>query len=134
METIFDNINQKVMLICGDFNIDFLNPNKLKKTEEFFNTMPLLSILEKLVIQRLDNFTEKNNLTTDCQYGVRENRLMVIMQLTGKIINGTDNKKYIYKLPDLSDCVEVWGNTSNTYTLIITTIINITKESNQNSK
>ena len=39
------NNNQKVMFICGDFNIDFLNPNKHKMTEEFINALYSLNLL-----------------------------------------------------------------------------------------
>ncbi|XP_042076683.1 uncharacterized protein LOC106633234 [Haplochromis burtoni] len=39
MEDLFTNINQKRMFICGDFNIDLLNPNHNKSTEEFIDSM-----------------------------------------------------------------------------------------------
>lgn len=35
MEGMFAKTNQKVMFICGDFNIDLLNPNKHKMTEVY---------------------------------------------------------------------------------------------------
>ena len=43
MEDIFSNKGNKTIFICGDFNIDLLNPNKHKMTEEFINTMYSMS-------------------------------------------------------------------------------------------
>ena len=31
--------NHKTMFICGDYNIDLLNPNKHRMTDEFINTL-----------------------------------------------------------------------------------------------
>ena len=42
------NNNQKVMFICGDFNIDLLNPNKHKMTEEFINALYSLSLYPRI--------------------------------------------------------------------------------------
>lgn len=39
IEDLFTNLNQKRMFICGDFNIDLLNPNHNKSTEEFIDSM-----------------------------------------------------------------------------------------------
>lgn len=43
MEVLFAK-TQKVTFICGDFNIDLLNPNKHRMTDEFINTMYGLSL------------------------------------------------------------------------------------------
>ena len=48
MEENFSRISQKVMFICGDFNIDLLNQNKHKMTEEFINTLYSLSLYPKI--------------------------------------------------------------------------------------
>lgn len=37
-------MEQKVMFICGDFNIDLLNPNKHVLTEEFTTAMYSMSL------------------------------------------------------------------------------------------
>uniref|UniRef100_A0A8C6M4T9 Reverse transcriptase domain-containing protein n=1 Tax=Nothobranchius furzeri TaxID=105023 RepID=A0A8C6M4T9_NOTFU len=39
MEDLYTNLNQKRIFICGDFNIDLLNPNHNKSTEEFIESM-----------------------------------------------------------------------------------------------
>ena len=39
IEENFTNANHKITYICGDINIDLLNPNKHKNTEEFINTL-----------------------------------------------------------------------------------------------
>ena len=39
MEEIITASNQKVSIICGDFNIDLLHPSDHKPTEDFINTM-----------------------------------------------------------------------------------------------
>lgn len=39
---------KKIMFICGDFNIDLLNPCKHKRTEEFINTLYNLSLYPKI--------------------------------------------------------------------------------------
>ena len=43
MEDIFSNKGNKTIFICGDFNIDLLNPNKHKMTVEFINTVYSMS-------------------------------------------------------------------------------------------
>uniref|UniRef100_A0A3B5QAJ9 Reverse transcriptase domain-containing protein n=1 Tax=Xiphophorus maculatus TaxID=8083 RepID=A0A3B5QAJ9_XIPMA len=52
-------------------------------------------ILEKVFSKRLDNFIEKQNILTDCQYGFREKRStsMALMALTEEIIDNMDKKK-----------------------------------------
>uniref|UniRef100_A0A8C6M161 Reverse transcriptase domain-containing protein n=1 Tax=Nothobranchius furzeri TaxID=105023 RepID=A0A8C6M161_NOTFU len=44
MEEMFTNLYQKGVFICGDFNIDLLNPNKNKSTEEFIDIMYSLGL------------------------------------------------------------------------------------------
>lgn len=39
---------QKVMFICGDFNIDLLNPNNHKMTEDFINTVFSLGLYPQI--------------------------------------------------------------------------------------
>lgn len=39
MEDLLTNLNQKGMFICGDFNIDLLNPSHNRGTEEFIVSM-----------------------------------------------------------------------------------------------
>ncbi len=39
IEGMFSKTNQKVIYICGHFNINLLNPSKHKMTDEFINTM-----------------------------------------------------------------------------------------------
>lgn len=39
MEALFTLRNHKTVFICGDFNIDSLNPNKHKMTNDFINTL-----------------------------------------------------------------------------------------------
>lgn len=48
MEENITKTNQKVMFICGDFNIDLLNPNKHNMTEDFISTMYSLGFLPKI--------------------------------------------------------------------------------------
>lgn len=48
MEKMFASTNQKVMFICGDINVDLLNPNKHKSTEEFINTIYSLGLHPKI--------------------------------------------------------------------------------------
>lgn len=50
MEEMYSKTSQKVMFICGDFNIDLLNPNKHKMTEEFINTIYSMSLYPKITI------------------------------------------------------------------------------------
>ena len=49
---------QKVIFICGDFNIDLLNPNNHKPTEDFINTMYSLSLYPKI--------TRPSRITSHC--------------------------------------------------------------------
>lgn len=44
MEEMFDVNKQKVMLICGDFNLDLLNHNKHKQMDEFIDVMFSVSL------------------------------------------------------------------------------------------
>lgn len=53
-------------------------------------------ILEKLYVQRLDQFVEKYNLLSDYQYGFRANRStsMAVMKLIEDISTAIDSKEY----------------------------------------
>uniref|UniRef100_A0A672FVC1 Reverse transcriptase domain-containing protein n=1 Tax=Salarias fasciatus TaxID=181472 RepID=A0A672FVC1_SALFA len=44
MEKLFSPVNQKTLFICGDFNIDLLNPTKQNNIEDFIDTMYSLSL------------------------------------------------------------------------------------------
>lgn len=48
IEERFSKINQRDAFICGDFNIDLLNPNKLRTIDEFINTMYSMSLYPKI--------------------------------------------------------------------------------------
>ncbi len=48
MEEHFVMTNQKIMFIDGDINIDLLNPNNHKKTEEFINTLFSIGLYPKI--------------------------------------------------------------------------------------
>jgi len=43
MENMFSAVNNKSLFICGDFNIDLLNPNKHKLTDELIERMHSMS-------------------------------------------------------------------------------------------
>ena len=58
MEKIYTMSKQKVIFICGDFNIDLLNPNNHKPTEDFINTMYSLSLYPKI--------TRPSRITSHC--------------------------------------------------------------------
>ncbi len=58
MEEMFSKINQKVIFICGDLNIDLLNPNKHRMTGEFINTMYSISLHPKI--------TRPSRITSHC--------------------------------------------------------------------
>ena len=45
MESVFMNIANKNIFICGDFNIDLLNPSNHRSTEDFINAMQSMSLL-----------------------------------------------------------------------------------------
>lgn len=49
MEKMFDVRNKKVMFICGDFNLDLLNPTKHKQTDEFIDTMFSMSLFPTII-------------------------------------------------------------------------------------
>ena len=55
---MFSKTNQKVIFIYGDFNIDLLNPNKHKMTDEFINTIYSMSLYPKI--------TRPSRITTHC--------------------------------------------------------------------
>ena len=55
---MFSQINSKIVFICGDFNIDLLNPNKHNITDEFVNTMYSMSLIPKI--------TRPSRITSHC--------------------------------------------------------------------
>lgn len=75
---------------------------KTGNKHEFTNYRPvsLLSqfskVLEKLYVQRLDSFIEKNNLLSESQYGFRSNRstALALMKITEEISTAIDNHKH----------------------------------------
>lgn len=50
IEEHFVITNHKVMFIGGDINIDLLNPNKHKKTEEFISTLFSLLTIQMFLV------------------------------------------------------------------------------------
>lgn len=44
MGDVFTKTTQKVMFLCGDFNVDLLNPKKHRATEDFINTIYSMSL------------------------------------------------------------------------------------------
>ena len=48
VENMFTKSLQKIMFICGDYNIDLLNPNKHKMTEHFINTLYSMGLYPKI--------------------------------------------------------------------------------------
>lgn len=58
MEEIFSKVIHKTVFICGDFNIDLLNPNNHSMTEEFINTMYSMSLYPKI--------TRPSRITSHC--------------------------------------------------------------------
>ncbi len=58
VEETFTKTNQKTMFICGDFNIDLLNPNKHRMTDDFINTLYSLSLHPKI--------TRPSRITSHC--------------------------------------------------------------------
>lgn len=48
MEEMYSLLNNKLIFICGDFNIDLLNPNKHKVTDKFINTMYSMTLCSKI--------------------------------------------------------------------------------------
>lgn len=55
MECTFTKKSYKNIFICRDFNIDLLNPNKHKITDEFINTMHSMSLIP--IITRTSKIT-----------------------------------------------------------------------------
>lgn len=48
IECMFSNKSNKTVFICGDFNIDLLNPNKVKTIDDFIDTMYSMSLYPKI--------------------------------------------------------------------------------------
>lgn len=58
MERLFISAKQKNSYICGDYNIDLLNPNKHKSTEEFIELMYSMSLFPTI--------TKPTRITSHC--------------------------------------------------------------------
>lgn len=58
MEEMFAKLNQKVMFICGDFNIGLLNPNKHKISDDFPDTLYSMNLYPTI--------TKPNGITSHC--------------------------------------------------------------------
>ena len=58
MEEVFTKISHKTIFICGDFNIDLLNPNKHKMTDDFINTLYSMNLYPKI--------TRPTRITSHC--------------------------------------------------------------------
>lgn len=58
MEELFSKKSHKTIFICEDFNIDLLNPNKYKMTDEFINTMYSTGLYPKI--------TRPSRITSHC--------------------------------------------------------------------
>ncbi|XDV33591.1 hypothetical protein PO909_003956 [Leuciscus waleckii] len=82
MESLFTKNDQKAVFICGDFNIDLLNPNKHKLTDEFIDLMfsmslfPLITkpsrisshcatLIDNIFTNRMDNSLKSGLLLND---------------------------------------------------------------------
>lgn len=48
MEEMYTKKASKTIIVCGDFNIDMLNPNKHKLTENFISTIYSLNLYPKI--------------------------------------------------------------------------------------
>ncbi len=72
MKRMFIKVKQKVNYICGDFNIDLLNPNKRKLTNEFTEvmySMGLFPTITKPTRIISHGATLIDNIFTTKQYG-----------------------------------------------------------------
>lgn len=58
---MFSKNNPKVVLICGELNVDLLNPNKHKLTDEFINTIYSMGLYPKI--------TRPSRITFHCATG-----------------------------------------------------------------
>lgn len=48
MDKVFTISNQKVTFVCGDMNVDLLNSNEHKLTDDFTNTIYSLGLYPKI--------------------------------------------------------------------------------------
>lgn len=48
IENMFSKSLHKSLFICGDYNIDLLNPKKHQMTEDFINTMYSMGLYPKI--------------------------------------------------------------------------------------
>lgn len=66
IECMFASKSNKAVFICGDFNINLLNPNKVKSIDDFLDTMYRMSLFPKITRpSRIDNIfaNDIENLT-----------------------------------------------------------------------
>jgi hypothetical protein len=113
VKNIVDCIVTPFTYICNQSFLTGIFPNTMKTAKvipifksgdshQFTNYRPisLLSqfskILEKLFVERLDNFIEKHHLLSDHQYGFRCNMStsMAVMELVEGISTAIDNREY----------------------------------------
>lgn len=55
---MYSLLNNKLIFICGDYNVDLLNPNKHKVTDKFINTMYSMTLCPKM--------TRPSRITSHC--------------------------------------------------------------------
>lgn len=94
MEEAFTKTSQKVMFICGDFNIDLLNPNNHKMTEDFINTVFSLGLYPQI--------TRPSRITLHCATLI-DNIFTNIIQnntVSGLLINDISDHQPIFTVYD----------------------------------
>ncbi len=88
MEEVFSKISHKTILICGDFNIDLLNPNKVN--DDFINTIYSMNLYPKI--------TRPTRITSHCA-------TLIDNIFTNDIINSTISGLLV---SDISDHLPVF--------------------------
>lgn len=108
-ERMYSNVRQKEASICGYFNIDLLNPNHHKSTEEYIDTMysmGLLPLMNKPTRVTLHSVTFIHNIFTNIlenriKSGVKNNdisdHLPVFATYYCNNKDGKDESKIIYR-------------------------------------
>ncbi len=102
MEEMFSKLSHKTNFICGDFNIDFLNPNKHKMTNDFINTIYSMNLYPKI--------TRPTRITSHCA-------TLIDNILTNDILNNTISGLLV---SDISDHLQVFTVYDSTTTSIFT--------------
>lgn len=98
MEEHFVNLSQKVLFVGGDFNIDLLNPNKHRMTDEVINTLFSLGLYPQI--------TKPSRITT---YRATLIDNIFSNEINNKIVGGL-------MLNDISDHLPVFTVYSNDFT------------------